>query len=144
MKHLLSSILIFTLISCNQDKAQIETLEKEVFAVHDEIMPKMDKLLDLKEAVSQDIVKTDSLLNIKADAALQKHKEEGLAISENLEDADRNMMDWMHNYNGDSLKTLGTAAAINYLKSEKVKINSVRDKMLEGLAKAEKFTGKNP
>jgi hypothetical protein len=144
MKHLLMSILALTIIACNQDKAQVENLEKEVFAVHDEVMPKMSKLLELKEAISQDIAKSDSLLKFKPNPDLEKRKTEGLTISEALEDADRNMMDWMHTYNSDSLKTLQPAAAIDYLKAEKTKIVSVRDKMLDAMVRAEKFTGSNP
>ncbi len=144
MKYILNSILILTIIACNQDKAQIDSLEKEVFAIHDEVMPKMDKLLELKEAVSQDISKNDSLLKIKPNTDLKKRKTDGLAISERLEDADRNMMDWMHNYKGDSLKILPPASAIEYLKAEKTKINTIKDKMLDAMARAEKFTGSNP
>ncbi len=144
MKYLLTSILALTMIACNQDKAEVENLKNEIFAVHDEVMPKMSKLLELKEAVSQDISKTDSLLKIKPSPNLEKRKAEGLAISEALDDADRNMMDWMHRFNGDSLKTLSPAEAKDYLDTEKLKINAVRDKMLDGIARAEKFTGSNP
>ncbi len=144
MKYILNIFLILIIIACNQDKAEVGNLEREVFAVHDEVMPKMDKLLELKEAVSLDISKADSLLNIKSNLDLEKRKVEGLAISESLEDADRNMMDWMHNYKSDSLKTLSAVEAIKYLKAEKIKISAVRDKMLESITKAEKFTGVNP
>jgi hypothetical protein len=83
---------------------------------------------------------------MKPNPDLEKRKAEGLAISEALEDADRNMMDWMHDYSAksDSAKAISAAAAMDYLKAEKTKITAVRDKMVDGMTRAEKFTGTNP
>ena len=51
-------------------------------------------------------------------------------------------MDWMHDYRGDSLKALGSEEAIKAMSAEKTKINTVRDKMREGMDKAKTFLGK--
>ena len=67
-----------------------------------------------------------------------------MAIGESLDDADSEMMDWMRNFKDDSVNMLKADMAVNYLKSEKIKIEKVRDKMLESISKAEKFTDKNP
>lgn len=135
---------MFSAACAGEDRTAIDKMEQELFVVHDEIMPKMGKLVELQEAVSQKIAEADSLLKREPDAELEKRKLEGLSVSEKLRDADKGMMDWMHDYKGDTLKTLKVEAAIGYLNAEKTKINAVRDKMLEALTRAEKFTGQNP
>ena len=146
MKNLLliSSLSVLFVACAGEDRTLIDKMEQELFVVHDEIMPKMDKLMELQETVSQEIAEADSLLKLKPNAELGKRKLEGLAVSEKLRDADKGMMDWMHEYKGDTLKTLKVEAALGYLNAEKIKINAVRDKMLEALTQAEKFTGENP
>ncbi|TAF02732.1 MAG: hypothetical protein EAZ80_00715, partial [Runella slithyformis] len=106
MKKIVFCLVISTLWACGEDRSGVEKLEKEVFAIHDEVMPQSDKLLELQEQVSQDIATTDSLFKLKATPDLEKRKTDGLALSEALKDADSAMMDWMHDYKADSLKTL--------------------------------------
>lgn len=128
--------------SCGQDKAAVEQAEKEVFVIHDEIMPKMGQLMEYKAALSKEIVTVDSLLKIKTIDSLQKRKDDALALSISLEEADKGMMDWMHDYNGDSLKTLSSEEALKAMNAEKTKISTVRDKMLESMSKATQFLKK--
>ncbi|TAG20423.1 MAG: hypothetical protein EAZ32_09415 [Cytophagia bacterium] len=144
MKKIVFCLVISALWACGEDRSGVEKLEKEVFAIHDEVMPQSGKLLELQEQVSQDIATTDSLFKLKATPALEKRKTDGLALSEALKDADSAMMDWMHDYKADSLKTLKVADAMPYLEAEKVKINTVRDKMLQSMNQAQKFLGSNP
>lgn len=143
-KNILILSLSVLFLACGEDRSSVEKLEKEVFAVHDEVMPKSGKLLELQEQVSQDIASTDSLFKLKASPTLEKRKANGLALSEALKDADSAMMDWMHHYKADSLKTLKITDALQYLETEKVKINSVRDKMLQSMNQAQTFLGSNP
>jgi hypothetical protein len=143
MKNLIvSAILLAVLGSCGQDKAAVEEVEKEVFVIHDEVMPKIGQLMEYKEALSKEITSLDSLLKIKSIDSLQKRKEEALALSSSLQDADKGMMDWMHDYNGDSLKTLSGDEALKAMNAEKTKIGAVRDKMLESMSKAAQFLKK--
>lgn len=128
--------------SCGQDKAAVEQAEKEVFVIHDEVMPKIGQLMEYKEALSKEITSLDSLLKIKTIDSLQKRKEEALALSSSLQDADKGMMDWMHDYNGDSLKTLSGDEALKAMNAEKEKIGAVRDKMLESMGKVAQFLKK--
>ena len=139
---LIAVCCVALMTSCGQDKAAVENAEKEVFAVHDEIMPQMSQLMEYKNGLSIEITKLDSLLKIKSNDSLQKRKDEALAISSTLQEADKGMMDWMHDYRGDSLKALGSEEAIKAMSAEKTKINTVRDKMREGMDKAKTFLGK--
>lgn len=143
MKNTAGAIIISLLVSsCGQDKASVEQAEKEVFVIHDEVMPKMGQLMDLKTGLSKEIAAIDSLSKISANDSLQKRKEEALALSLALTEADQGMMDWMHNYNGDSLKALTGTEALNAMSAEKTKISAVRDKMLVSMTKAEQFLKK--
>lgn len=141
-KIFVSALTMAVLSSCGQDKAAVEQAEKEVFVIHDEVMPKLGQLMEYKEALSKEITSLDSLLKIKTIDSLQKRKEEALALSTSLQEADKGMMDWMHDYNGDSLKTLPGDEALKAMNAEKTKIGTVRDKMLESMSKAAQFLKK--
>lgn len=143
MKNTVSAIITSLLLSaCGQDKASVEEAEKEVFVIHDEVMPRMGQLMELKTGLSKEIAAIDSLTKISANDSLLKRKEEALALSLALTEADQGMMDWMHNYNGDSLKALSGDDALKAINAEKTKISAVRDKMLAGMTKAEQFLKK--
>ncbi len=142
--NLLLSLVIPTMMifSCSQEKGNIDQVEKEVFAIHDEVMPKMGQIMDLRNALSQKIVTIDSLLKIKNEDSLQQQKDQALTLSNALQQADEGMMNWMHAYNGDSLKALSSDEALKALNAEKTKISQVRDQMLESITKAEAFLKK--
>ncbi|AEI50582.1 hypothetical protein [Runella slithyformis] len=143
MKNTVSTLIIILLLcACGQNKASVEEAEKEVFVIHDEVMPKMGQLMELKTGLSKEIAAIDSLTKISANDSLQKRKEEALALSLALTEADQGMMDWMHHYNGDSLKALAGPEAHNAMSAEKTKISAVRDKMLASMTKAEQFLKK--
>jgi len=143
-KTLVALSLAVVLVACSEDRSSVDKLEKEVFAIHDEVMPQSSKLMELQEQISQDVATTDSLFKRTPSPTLEKRKADGLAIAEALKDADTAMMDWMHNYQADSLKTLQVAAAMPYLEAEKIKMNTVRDKMLESMNRAQKLLDTNP
>ncbi len=144
MKKIFTAIVVTIFLSaCGENKAELEQAEKEVFEIHDEVMPKMGQLMELKTNLSKEISVIDSLSKIKTVDSLQKRKEEALALSLALNEADQGMMDWMHAYNGDSLKALSADAALQAMQAEKDKISTVRDKMLESITKAEQFLKSN-
>ena len=134
-KLLIAAISLALLGSCGQDKAAIEQAEKEVFAIHDEIMPQMGQLMEYKKTLSYEITALDSLLKIKANDSLQKRKDNALAISSTLQEADKGMMDWMHGFNADYDK-LSHEEIMKYLNSEKGKIEQIEIKMKESIANA--------
>ena len=143
MKNIIVVVCCLALLSsCGQDKSAVENAEKEVFVIHDEIMPQMTQLMEYKSGLSAEITKLDSLLKISSNDSLQKRKDEALAISSTLQDADKAMMDWMHDYRGDSLKALNSDEALKAMDAEKTRISAVREKMREGMDKAKTFLGK--
>lgn len=141
-KFIFLAVSTIFLGSCGQGKAAVEQAEKDVFVIHDEIMPQMGQLMEYKATLSKEITALDSLLKINANDSLQKRKDKALALSSTLQEADKGMMDWMHDYNGDSLKTLNSDEALKAMAAEKTKISAVRDKMKEGMEKAAQFLKK--
>ncbi len=143
MKNIIIAFgIVLFACACSEDKGSVDQTEKEVFVIHDEVMPKMGQLMELKTALSKEISAIDSLVKITPNDSLQKRKEEALALSVALTEADQGMMNWMHDYNGDSLKALSGEEAVKAMNAEKTKISAVRDKMLESMAKAEQFLKK--
>ncbi len=107
----------------------VAELETQVLATHDSVMAQMSELMRLKKAVSTQLEK----VNDKAG------KKQGLVINEQLDGADQLMMDWMHEYNGDTLKKLDQAKALVYLKDQQAKVNTVRDAMQKSITNAERY-----
>ncbi len=124
----------------NGEQVQINTLEKEVMMIHDAVMPKMGELVALESTLRQHISQTDSLLKIKPnDSTLQQALEQYRFLASQLQEADRSMMEWMHDYNGDSLKKLPPSQAIQALTQEKIKIEQVSDDMLKSIEDTQNF-----
>jgi len=142
MKRIATLSLVLFAIGCGQKTAEIDQLEKEVFVIHDEVMPKMSQIMQLRDGISQEVTLLDSLLKVKTNDSLQKRKDTALALSLALKNADEGMMDWMHAYNGDSIKNLSGEAALKALTFEKDKIAKVKTQMLESISKAESFLKK--
>lgn len=107
----------------------VAELEKQVLATHDSVMTQMSELMRLKKVVSTQLEKA-------TDAAT---KQRGLAVREQLDGADQLMMDWMHEYNGDTLKKLDQAQGLVYLKDQQTKVNTVREAMQKSLADAKRY-----
>ena len=110
-------------------KRPMANLEGEVLAIHDSVMPKMSDLMRLKKAVSAKVDQTTQ--------AAQKQR--GLAIRRQLDEADRAMMDWMHQYNADTLAKLSEQKATEYLRAEKAKIERVQTQTFQSISRAEEY-----
>lgn len=105
-KYFLTALVICALISCSKNnddqdaghetESPLNAQTKEMLAIHDSIMPRMDQLMELKTLLKKDVKATDSLLLVKPAEDLKAHKEEALRITMVLDSADRAMMDWMH------------------------------------------------
>ncbi|MCP1382714.1 hypothetical protein [Runella salmonicolor] len=132
---------VLWLAACqNGEQVQINTLEKEVMMIHDAVMPKMGELVALENTLRKHIAQADSLLKIKPnDATLQQALEQSRFLASQLQEADRSMMEWMHHYNGDSLKKLPPSQAIQALTQEKIKIEQVSDDMLKSIDDTQNF-----
>lgn len=153
MKNLLSAIGIAVLLSaCSSEQKQEshdhgsdggDPRTKELLAVHDSIMPAMSTIMDLKAKISNDIKTTDSLLAVKSDAALKTRRTEAQSLLKSLEEADKSMMDWMHQYKHDTISKLDDAAATAYIADQKGRIDAVRDQMKKSIETAKAYTEKS-
>ncbi len=138
IKSLLPIALLLTIIaviSCGEKKKSAkDLLYDEVIAVHDEIMPKMDDMMKYKKQLSQ---KIDTLIAQGADQ--NKEVIESLKKSvKDLEMANDQMMDWMHQFNPD-FKDMTKKEIMDYLKDQKTKIEQVGQTTSDALTNAEKL-----
>ena len=114
--------------ACGPGKAekelkQQEDLAKEVLAVHDEVMPRMGELTKLRKQVKE------KLNAWTADPTVDHTAEINAAtqVIAELETADKDMMDWMHTYNGGQ-GLYEHDLIMAYLNEEKIKILAVQDR----------------
>ncbi len=161
MKILVSNILIMLVLaactsdnkthSSDADSANHATHEHDghsdprvtaVMATHDSLMSSMGAIMNLKRTISTDIKTTDSLLTVKSNAILIKRKEEALAVTAQLENADKEMMNWMHQYKADTLEKLSEQQATAYITDQKLKIEAVRAQMNKSIGSARAFLDK--
>lgn len=119
------SIIILTtlIIGCNNGENQkLEVLQDEVMAIHDVVMPKMGEIMSLKEQLNTSLAANDST---KANYGAVKVASDSLTNL--LTEADNKMMDWMDEYNADTLKAISVEDGIKYLMEEKSKITAVKE-----------------
>ena len=119
----------------DQDCTTDECLKKQaydnVIAVHDEVMPKMSYVSELKGKIEQRMnASTDSLVI----ATWQE-------LMVNLDVADEAMWVWMRQFNSD-LEEVAIDEAMAYLKAEQQKIDDVARKINEAIAAAEENLAK--
>lgn len=158
-KYFLAAIPALFLLSCNTNKEKENAEETEnhahmheehkpneltkgIMATHDSIMPAMGTLMDLKKKISVEIKNTDSLIVVKSSDLLKKRKEKALFLHAQLEKADKEMMNWMHQYKADTLDKLDKEQAIAYISDQKQKIETVRDLTRKSISDAELFIEK--
>lgn len=164
-KQLLSLLIVATMAGCTTHKDDSATHEvggadsaaqhyeahvhggedpraKEVMAIHDSIMPAMETIMELKDKIAVTIKSTDSLLALKSAAHLKAQKAQAVLIQKQLEQADEEMMGWMHQYHADTLGKLDDSGVVAYLTDQKRKIESVRDRMKKSIADAQSFIQK--
>lgn len=143
MKHVLILItLTTTFFGCakNTGEDKLTNLETEVLAIHDEIMPKMDSIMILKSNLSQKIKEIDSLDNVgMSSSTLAEQRIKAVDINQKLNESDKLMMDWMHDYRGDSAKQLKPEQAVIYFETERDKILQVKQLTLKSLQEAKTF-----
>ncbi|MCF0075062.1 viral A-type inclusion protein [Dyadobacter sp. CY261] len=138
---LLSFVTIF-LCACGKDKDQekITGLETEVLAIHDEVMPKQEEIMSLKSQLSKKIQDIDSLQNVGVSSnTMAEQRIKAVDLNQKLLDADKLMMDWMHEYRGDSAKKLDPKQSILYFEGEREKILLVKQATLKSIQEAKTF-----
>lgn len=154
-KYLLAALTITFLYGCNNTSEKqndhhahhdaefpLSDQTQEMLAIHDSIMPDMDKIMDYKKQIGQDIKKTDSLMAIKSTDILKARKEEAQKLHAELDSADKAMMSWMHGFKFDTLKALDQPKADAYIADQKMKIENVKVLMTKSLTDASQFINK--
>lgn len=134
-----------TLWACKSDEDAVKQAENDVFAIHDEVMPKTSDVMKLRKQLNQRIAALDSLSATGSAAGTlrsDEEKEQARLLSRNLTNADSLMMDWMSHYNGDTLAKLPTDDALRYLSAQKEKISDVKTKLNASIDQARQFLGK--
>ncbi len=157
MKNLVIIIFINTvLFSCNStennsghDMSEHNPLSSEhvmgdertaeIMAVHDSIMPKMEDIMILKSELKQEVSTIDSVLSLKSTPSLASKKAKTLAMIIQLEEADKAMMGWMHQYKADTLAKLNEEEVQHYIVDQKQKIYAVKAVMLNTIEEAKVF-----
>lgn len=105
-------------------------------AVHDSVMPAMSDLMRLRKQINQQLTELDAK---PASKELTQRKEQGRNLTAELTKAEEGMMDWMHQYNGDTLKTLSEDKALDYLKDQHQKVNAMSQLMRKSITDAQTY-----
>jgi hypothetical protein len=129
---LIMLLLSFSLLSCNQQTSaadnketpdEVEALKQEVMGVHDEIMPRIGTLMNLKKQLKERVAQLDTAKEADKDKAAAL-----LPTIKQLEEADEAMMQWMRTYE-DPEQAMGKAKALEYLELKRKEILTVKEKM---------------
>lgn len=121
--------------ACQQkpsEKQQVQELETQVLAVHDEAMAKMDQVFILRQNLKK---LRDSLGTTATDTLLLQNLELHIRL---LQQADDHMMKWMHWYKKPE-DSLPGGEAKNYLRQQLLKIEQVQKTMDSTLTAARQF-----
>lgn len=117
------------LLSCGEDKPkedpfqkEREQVYKEVMAIHDEMM--MMKKIRGAQANLKEMMESDSMNIEKYQTAYDQ-----------LQIADDAMMDWMKQFKNPPENT-APKEAVKYLKDQKIKVQKMKEMMVENLDKA--------
>ncbi|WAC12382.1 viral A-type inclusion protein [Dyadobacter pollutisoli] len=143
MKHFMLTIaFLIALCGCDKEakKDKVSDLEAEVLTIHDEVMPQMDAIMTLKSKLSKKIQSMDSLQNEGISSnTLAEQRIKAADLNQKLNESDKLMMTWMHEYRGDSAKKLKPEEAISYFEKEKEKILLVKQTTIKSIQEAQTF-----
>lgn len=110
-----------------------DSLFEEIVGYHDEAMPKMGKLRGYQKTAQQRI---DSLAKLKDNASVSL-RAEYTKLLEQLQAADKEMMDWMDHFKPDSVFSVADSLRI-YYESEKTKAQIMKEHFFAALDSAAK------
>ncbi len=115
-----------------------KSLEAQVMAVHDEVMPKMSDIQHL----------TMQLRERKTNAPMDESDKPNYPPAvdmniTNLKGAENAMMDWMKDYS-DHYSKISPDSTMQFLQAEYAKVNVVKTTMLDAIAEANAWLTANP
>lgn len=129
-KTIITMSLFASLTACQKNVEDKQKLMiSEVMAVHDEVMPKMDDIMSLKSSL-------DSAIKVSPDSAKAKK------LYSALDGADNQMMDWMENYDSETVKGKSEEEISKYFTNQKTKITEVKVLTNKSIEEAKAFLGK--
>ena len=131
--------------ACKSGEEAVKQAENDVFAIHDEVMPKIDDVMRLRKQLNQRVASLDSATTTGSTAGAlrtDEEKEQTRLLNQNLTNADSLMMNWMSRYNGDTLAKLAPADALRYLSDQKDHISDVQTKLNTSIDQARQFLGR--
>jgi len=131
MNKIITTIsLLALIIGCQKNAEDKQKLMiNEVMAVHDEVMPKMDDIMSLKSSL-------DSAIKVSPDSAKAKKLYSALDV------ADNQMMDWMENYDSESVKGKSEEQISKYFADQKTRITGVKVLTVKSIEEAKNFLRK--
>lgn len=117
-------LILLGLVACEKEKP----LYDQVMDIHDEVMPKMDELYQLKKGIQEKLVATDSA---------QTEKRQQLETTIHLLDsANEAMMVWMREFNPPN--ETEKEAYDQYMEAELSKVKQMREVVLSALEQGKK------
>lgn len=149
------AIVITSLYSCtsstneksNVDTAENKSLEdslyKQVMAIHNEVMPKMGKVMGYQKLAQKQM---DSIKSIISHTSFPTEVARRIAsdvnkldvLNDSLKAADQAMNDWMDQFDADP-KMPTTEERAAYFADQKQKAEAMRTRFLQALASADSF-----
>ncbi|REA60120.1 hypothetical protein DSL64_15705 [Dyadobacter luteus] len=115
---------------------------KELMDLHDAIMPKMGEIMTSRKLLENLVNDLDSLYKVNPTADLKMQKQNVLDVIDQLKVADKSMMDWMHQYKSDTLKSLDAGQQDAYIADQRSRMENVKDQTLNAISSS-KETLKN-
>jgi hypothetical protein len=116
-------------------KEQADKLEKEVMDGHNVAMPKSEKIPKLQKETKR-LIDSIGKLPAKAQEAAAPYKEKLEVLYKELGDAYVSMEKWMEEFDYDSAKD-NLEQRVKYLADEKLRVDKVKEVVLESVRKAD-------
>ncbi len=123
--------------SCDNGHKEVEQeLKKKVIDIHDEIMPRMREIVELKEQLQ---LLQDNLAGNNANEATVAKVTQLRQIQSGLNEAENSMRTWMQEFKVTLPEDTPHESVIEYYEEEKAEISQVRENMLSSIDAAKTF-----
>ena len=110
---------------CASEECLKQEAYDKVIAVHDEVMPKLRQISELKGEIEEKM--THSIDTASSNQYIK--------LMQDLDAADESMMAWMRAFKSD-IENLPLDSALDYLKSEQAKVDKVAENINSSIASA--------
>jgi hypothetical protein len=123
----------------------VKEAENGVFAIHDEVMPLIDDVMKTRKQLKARIAALDSTQatgSASTTLRIDEERDQARQIVQKLTLADSLMMNWMSQYNNDTLAKLPSEDALRYLEQQKDQITDVKSKINNSLKEANQLLQK--